>query len=483
MALTFDGTDDQLLLSSAPVTAPPLTMAAWFRTSLTAGGTVAIITIRGTAAPTIEYFSLGLNPSAGGDEVRFEVSSALGGAAAMGGGYTANIWNHVAGVEIATNSRAVYLNGVSEGTETTTVIPLLLNETSIAQGGLGSSRFFKEDLADIAVWNRALSAGELALLADRYAALFLPSGLVFYAPLIRDLTDLRGGILTPTGTTVSAHPPIIFPHSRRHRFIAGAAAATIAAPASPMTFQSIVPVISAGKSVLPGTSAIDFASQLPVVSAGKSILPGTGAIILTGIAAVISGGASVAPPVAVLVATAIAPEIKNAVRIDAVTANINLTVPVPVVSTGASVLPGVGGITFNAVIPGVSTGVSVQVPVAGQTLQAVIPAISAGASVQVAVQNMTLQAVIPVISGGASVQPSAVSVVLTALEPTLIIGGAVTVIAPVATITIESSNPTVVAAAVAASRYSVHKGTSVRIPSGVREENITVGDEEVSDAS
>jgi hypothetical protein len=66
-------------------------------------------------------------------------------------------------------------------------------------------------IADVGVWNVALTAEEVASLAKGMACdKVRPQSLVFYAPLARDLIDVRGGrtITNNNGATVANHPRI-----------------------------------------------------------------------------------------------------------------------------------------------------------------------------------------------------------------------------------------------------------------------------------
>jgi hypothetical protein len=65
-------------------------------------------------------------------------------------------------------------------------------------------------LAEAAIYNATLSASDAAALATGASPrLVRPDGLVMYAPLVRELLDLRGtATLTNNGTTVTDHPRI-----------------------------------------------------------------------------------------------------------------------------------------------------------------------------------------------------------------------------------------------------------------------------------
>lgn len=66
-------------------------------------------------------------------------------------------------------------------------------------------------IAEVGVWNVALSAQEIASLADGMTCdKVRPQNLVFYAPLVRDLIDYSGGLtITNNNTaTVANHPRV-----------------------------------------------------------------------------------------------------------------------------------------------------------------------------------------------------------------------------------------------------------------------------------
>jgi hypothetical protein len=68
-------------------------------------------------------------------------------------------------------------------------------------------------VAEAAIWTAALTATEiLSLNAGASPALVRPQSLVFYAPLIRDLQDVRGGlaITNNNGATVVDHPRVFY---------------------------------------------------------------------------------------------------------------------------------------------------------------------------------------------------------------------------------------------------------------------------------
>ena len=67
-------------------------------------------------------------------------------------------------------------------------------------------------IAEAAIWSAALTDDEILSLAKGFTPdQIRPQSLVFYAPLIRELQDLRGGltITNNNGANVSNHPRVI----------------------------------------------------------------------------------------------------------------------------------------------------------------------------------------------------------------------------------------------------------------------------------
>ncbi len=69
--------------------------------------------------------------------------------------------------------------------------------------------------AEFAIWNRFITADEIAAIAAGYSPLFFRESLMEYVPLVRDPVSFKnGGALTVTATAVQPHPRIIYPVSR-----------------------------------------------------------------------------------------------------------------------------------------------------------------------------------------------------------------------------------------------------------------------------
>ena len=234
MARLFDNALSQYLeRDSAVVATQPLTMAAWFNSD-DATITQAILSVVDKDDASKMHF-LEIAGAVAGDPVR--MASIVAGSpsyAASTTGYTANTWFHAAGVVSASNARAAYINGGSKGTDATEEDPLLvLDRTSIGRlGDSTPSQYFSGSIAEVAVWDIALTDNEIIVLSKGFSPLFVrPQNLVAYWPLIGNYspeTDIVGANnLTLTGTVVKAnHPRIIYPSSPQiRRFTTAAAAA------------------------------------------------------------------------------------------------------------------------------------------------------------------------------------------------------------------------------------------------------------------
>ena len=206
MAYDFDGINQSLTRASAPVTAVPLTMACWFDPDLLQNAS--LCSVGSTAGGLGTWFALftGLT----GVVTASTTSSGNQSNATTTATYTTGSWNHCCGVFSATNSRTIYLNGENAVTNTASRIPAAVAETIIgsrrANGIFGA--YFNGKIAEVGIWNAALTAAEVASLARGMTCdKVRPQSLVFYAPLVRDLIDQKGGltITNNNGATVANH--------------------------------------------------------------------------------------------------------------------------------------------------------------------------------------------------------------------------------------------------------------------------------------
>lgn len=211
MAYEFNGTNQYLNVASAPVSAVPLTMACWFNSdSITTAQAILSLDNATTAFQGYRLLAAG---TIAGDPVIAGTGGAFPNAAADSStGYTANTWNHAAGV-FTQPSVSVFLNGsantVASNFSTYPIVNRIDIGARLNSGAAGL--FFDGRIAEVGIWNAALTAAEIASLAKGITCdKIRPQNLVFYAPLVRGLIDAKGGraITNNNGATVAPHPRI-----------------------------------------------------------------------------------------------------------------------------------------------------------------------------------------------------------------------------------------------------------------------------------
>lgn len=201
---------DYLATASTPVTAVPLSMACWFRlTDITAGQNLISVT---DTAGDVNYFALQARGDIAGDPLYARSANSATRDAVTSTGYSANTWHHGCAVFTSATSRASYIDGGSKGTNTTSNTPAGLDVISIGiRGGATKVLPVLGLVAEAAIWSAALTDAEVLSAARGVSPLQIrPQSIVFYAPLIRGLQDVRAGLtITMTGTvSVDVHPRI-----------------------------------------------------------------------------------------------------------------------------------------------------------------------------------------------------------------------------------------------------------------------------------
>ena len=214
MAIQFDGTNDYLRATSAPVTAVPLSMSFWFNPDATSNSD-----------------RNGLAVATGSDNNRFNIylandnivraqtrSSTANNAAAATASFSAGSWQHAAGVYVTSTERYAYYNGGNKGTNTTDITPSGIDITAVGEFGNSATPPtgpWDGGLAEMAIWDTNLTDAEIAILGKGYSPLFVrPQNLVWYLPLIdTSYVELIGGQSFVEGGAPAdiPHPRIIYP--------------------------------------------------------------------------------------------------------------------------------------------------------------------------------------------------------------------------------------------------------------------------------
>lgn len=228
MARSFTAASSQYLSrSSAVVSALPLTMACWFKVNDTTA-TYTVMSI-GSSSSVNPYAIIQLIGATDNLRAAYRGADLIDGLALTSTTYTAGTWYHACCVFTSTASRIAYLNGAG-GVENTTSSTgaWSVNQTTIA--ALGRTTFIQHTDGVIAypcVWNVALTAGEVALLATGvHPSLLHPESIAAQWDLTGSGSpepDAFGASsLTLSGSpTVTDNPRIILP--RRNRIILPAA--------------------------------------------------------------------------------------------------------------------------------------------------------------------------------------------------------------------------------------------------------------------
>lgn len=211
MAYSFSGSPVQYLESNAPLTQVPLTLYGRVYTEDTTNYQ-AIVTLIRSGSYDNDSFYIGAAGGAASDPMwAFTYGANTPSIAATSSNYPASEWFSSAGVFASTNNRKAYLNGGSVGTNTDEQTTKGIDKLRIgAWRKLGEHPNYGR-IAEVALWSVALTDAEVASLAKGFKPTRIrPQSLVFYAPLLRNLQDLRQRLaLTAVNSpTVATHPRV-----------------------------------------------------------------------------------------------------------------------------------------------------------------------------------------------------------------------------------------------------------------------------------
>jgi len=213
MAYDFTAASSQhLSVASAPVTSTPLTLACWVYKANVADASSILLAITNEVSPASSSFNLVHNVTNNTIRAPAQQQGNPSQVAISTSGLTNNTWGHACAVFESSTSRIAYCNGGNSGTNTGSATPADLTRVLIGAGWFGSLSSYANGLiAEVGIWNAALTAAEIASLAKGMTCdKVRGQSLVFYAPLIRSLQDLRGGLsITNNNTaTVANHPRV-----------------------------------------------------------------------------------------------------------------------------------------------------------------------------------------------------------------------------------------------------------------------------------
>jgi hypothetical protein len=213
MARAFLATSTQKLEVANPVlgaTAFACTFHCWFQPTTAADNATLMMSL---TAGTLNWRQLGLRSSDAKLGAHERQTDGTSGFATSTGVLSDGVWAACGAVFTTAASRTVYLNGVADTDTTAIVLADTFDKFRIG----GEANYATGNIAEAAVWNVALNAGEMTALAKGFCPVLIrPSALVAYWPLFaNDATELdmwkNGYALTVTGATKAAHPGILYP--------------------------------------------------------------------------------------------------------------------------------------------------------------------------------------------------------------------------------------------------------------------------------
>jgi len=213
MAYEFTAASSQSLnTTSTPITGVPLTLSAWVRCDSLPSAQSCIFGIGLNTTINTQYITLELN-SVNRPQITQRFGSTNAVTTAPSGSITAGQWFHVCGIFPSDSSRSIYWDGVFRASNTTSVTPFTAARLQVGRRpNIGSgSAFLTGQVAECGAWDIDLTAAEIASLAAGMTCdKVRPQNLVFYAPLVRDLIDAKGGltITNNNGATVANHPRV-----------------------------------------------------------------------------------------------------------------------------------------------------------------------------------------------------------------------------------------------------------------------------------
>jgi hypothetical protein len=189
-----------------------LTLCAWVKSSGSYGTAVRGILTKYETATNNRSYGIAINSTG---KIIFLIGSGTGADSITGATTVGTDWRHIAGVFTPSTKIEAFFNGTSDGTKTSSIFTNLFSGAAPLAVGMISfssvNNCWDGQIAEAAVYNAALTASEVASLAKGMTCdKIRPQSLVFYAPLVRDLQDQKGGltITNNNGATVANHPRV-----------------------------------------------------------------------------------------------------------------------------------------------------------------------------------------------------------------------------------------------------------------------------------
>lgn len=199
MSIVLNGSSQYARRDAPVASAAPFTVAAWFKS--TSDSAFQCLWSEADESTLLDYWRLGLRGHVAGDPLGLYVRRAGVANAVTSTGYTVGTWHHAMFVETGSQDHKIYIDGGSEGSDTVNdqaPNPAVLDEMAV--GALaynnGWTQYFAGKVAEVAIWNMALSpADRIELAGGANPALVQPENLVAYYPFEENANDYSGNNL------------------------------------------------------------------------------------------------------------------------------------------------------------------------------------------------------------------------------------------------------------------------------------------------
>lgn len=217
MAYQLNGTSGYLYAAAQSAITSTATLSAWLKRDV---GTPSSTTHTG-------FFSLGLDEPS--ENSHYPYTNGLGyfavfrdaGAridAVSLGSADRTLWHHVAITsQPGTNGWKLYINGQLVHQESGhSTISFRTGDWRLGRSGSSGQYYFEGAIAEVAIWNVALTGDEVASLARGFVATIFThrlANLVIYQDLVRQLDrpGFGASVAASGGTSIARHPPIFAP--------------------------------------------------------------------------------------------------------------------------------------------------------------------------------------------------------------------------------------------------------------------------------
>jgi len=163
-AYSFDGSNDHIAADNVDdmITDYPLTISAWVRTTSDTWGSVASLA---DSSSETSYVDIHIQP--GGTPLAIVRTDSSFDAALSSETINDGTWHNIVAVYTSSNQRDFFVDGELKASNTVNKPFPALNNFNIGRlGRLSDTNYFLGEIDDVAVWNRALSAGEIESIYD-----------------------------------------------------------------------------------------------------------------------------------------------------------------------------------------------------------------------------------------------------------------------------------------------------------------------------